>query len=160
MCIRDSHKVVPLHIKMDGPVDLKATHPGKDALVEYDHPTLDKQGRYLAIAFGVNEQQLGLTRRWLMERSWRDRMIEFLGSILVASLSCIVLNLLVMAVGPHVQEGMGSDWVWSWFAWLTSVSIFSCTTLLVLGKLWECRPNTGNACRIIMVTAGLSLIHI
>ena len=124
------HKIVPLQLSLEQPVDLKATHPGKDRLAEEDHPSLDKQGRYLATAFGVNAQQLGLTRRWLMERSWRDRVVESLGSLLVASLSCIALNLLAMAVCPHAEDAT-SDWVWSWFAWLTSVSIFSCITLLL-----------------------------
>lgn len=150
------HKIVPLQLSLEDPVNLKATHPGKDRLVEYDHPSLDKQSRYLATAFGVNAKQLGLTRRWLMERSWRDRSIEFLGSLLVASLSCIALNLLAMAVCPHVENAT-SDWVWSWFAWLTSVSIFSCMTLLLLGKFWEHRPSSVAERRIIMLVASLAI---
>jgi len=128
------HKIVPLQLSL----------------------ALDKQGRYLATAFGVNSEQLGLTRRWLMERSWRDRVVESLGSLLVASLSCIALNLLAMAVCPHA-ENVTSDWVWSWFAWLTSVSIFSCMTLLLLGKVWEYRPNSHPARRVLMVVASLTI---
>ena len=150
------HKIVPLQLSLEDPVDLKATHPGKDRLAEDADQSLDKQGRYLATAFGVNAEQLSLTRRWLMERSWRDRMIESLGSLLVASLSCIVLSLLAMAVCPHVENAT-SDWVWSWFAWLTSVSIFSCMTLLLLGKFWEHRPNSHPARRVLMLVAGLAI---
>ena len=149
------HKIVPLQVTMEHSVDLKATHPGKERLVEEGHSAPNKRGRYLATVFGVNAQQLALTRRWLMERSLRERTTEFLGSLLVASLSCIALNLLAMAVCPRAQGVAGSDWVWSWFAWLTTVSIFSCTTLLLLGKLWEYGPHTGQARRGMMLVAGL-----
>ena len=148
------HKIVPLQLSLDDPVDLKATHPGNDRLTVSDGPSLDKQGRYLATAFGVNEEQLSLTRRWLMERSWRDRVVEFLGSLLVASLSCIALNLLAMAVCPHADNAT-SDWVWSWFAWLTTVSIFSSMNLLLLGKFWEYRPDSHPTRRILMLAASL-----
>ncbi len=147
------HKIVPLQLSLEDPVDLKATHPGKDRLVENNHPVLDRQGRYLATEFGVNAEQLGLTRRWLLERSWRDRVIESLGSILLASLSCIALNLLAIAVCPNVENAT-SDWVWSWFAWLTLVSIFSCAVLLLLGKFWEHRSSTIATQRIVMLVAG------
>ncbi len=150
------HKIVPLQLSLEAPVDLKATHPGKERSTEDGLPLLDKQGRYLATAFGVNAQQLSLTRRWLMECPWRDRAIELLGSLLVASLSCIALNLLAMAVCPHAQNAT-SDWVWSWFAWLTSVSIFSCLTLLLLGKAWEHRPNSVAARRVVMLVASLMI---
>ncbi len=150
------HKIVPLQLSLEDRVDLKATHPGKDRLEEDDRPALDKQGRYLAAAFGVNDEQLSLTRRWLMERSWRDRVIESLGSVLLASLSCVALNLLAIAVCPNVENATG-DWVWSWFAWLTLVSIFSCTILLLLGKLWEHRSSTVAAQRIMMLVAGSAI---
>jgi len=148
------HKIVPLQLSLDDPVNLKATHPGKDRLIENQQCPPDKQDRYFATTFGVNADQLGLTRRWLKERSWQDRMVEILGSLLVASLSCIVLNLLVLAVCPRADNLTG-DWVWSWFAWLTSVSIFSCTALLLLGKFWEHRPDSVAVRRILMLVAGL-----
>jgi len=148
------HKIVPLQLTLEDPVDLKATHPGKDQMTLNDGQLQDKHGRYLATAFGVNAEQLSLTRRWLKERPWRDRAVEFLGSLLVASLSCIALNLLAMAACPHVENAT-SDWVWSWFAWLTSVSIFSCMTLLLLGKVWEHRPDSVGARRVLMLAASL-----
>ena len=61
-----------------------------------------------------------------------------------------------MAVCPHAEDAT-SDWVWSWFAWLTSVSIFSCMTLLMLGKVWEHRPNSVGARRVLMLAASLGI---
>ncbi len=148
------HKIVPLQLPLEHSVDLKATHPGAHQ-TNAARPSLDKRNRYLVTVFGVNAQQLSLTRRWLMQRSWRERLTEFLGSLLIASLSCIALNLLAMAVCPRIDSLSGSDWVWAWFAWLTSVSIFSCAVLLTLGKLWEYRPDAGPVRRAILVVAGL-----
>ena len=134
------HRVVPLQITLQSPIDLKATHPGKHPGKHLDTSqqwqASDKQGRYLATMFGVNEQQLAIIRRWLLGRSSRERMTEFLGSLLVAALSCVVLNLLAVTVCPR-SESLMLDEVWAWYGWLTLTSTFSCVLLLLFGKLWE-----------------------
>ena len=153
------HRVLPveamLEAAIESPVDLKATHvsvPGGS------DTKLTRQEHKLISAYGMNERQLKLARRWLQERSWRERLTEFTGALLVAAISCIVLNLLAVAARP-ISETVGdvpiNDLIWSHFAWLTVLGLFASGMVLLVSKFWEHRQTDGTVGRIVMMFAGV-----
>jgi serine/threonine protein kinase len=94
-------------------------------------------------------------RSRLQLRSTGQRIIELLGSIMVAILACGVLSLLGLAIGGSVFQPTRA--VWQAYGWLTSTSAFACCLLLVISKFWEDRIGEAMMRRFTMIVAGVMI---
>ncbi len=108
--------------------------------------------------FGLSAAQLPVVRAWLSARHWRERLTELLGSLLVAALSCIVLNLVPFSLLTPNSAG-GSEIeplvnLWGRYAFVTTVSVFACWIVLASGKLWELTSGEVWLRRVAMVVIG------
>ena len=110
------------------------------------------------IPFGLSSTQLTAVRAWLSERTWRERLTELLGALLIAALSCIVLNLIPFSfLSPSGVDGSEIEPLinlWARYAFLTTVSIFTCWIILTCGKLWELNSGEAWLRRVAMVVIG------
>lgn len=108
--------------------------------------------------FGLSSTQLTAVRAWLDERTWRERLTELLGSLLIAALSCIVLNLipfsLLAPVGAEQSQIEPLVNLWGRYAFVTTVSVFACWIVLASGKLWELSSGEVWLRRVTMVVIG------
>lgn len=100
-----------------------------------------KRSRLKTIStFGLTPVQLTTARSFMNQRTWRHRLMELIGSLLVASLGCIVLNLLPLVLftpwSPSPPAEVLVDY-WSRYAFAVTASVFACWIILVAGKLWE-----------------------
>jgi hypothetical protein len=80
-------------------------------------------------------------------------LIELLGSLLAAALSCIILNLIGLLVSGSIFQA--SIERWAIYTWATLTSIFACWSVLTIGKLWESRQRETMLRRVIMAANGL-----
>ena len=108
--------------------------------------------------FGLSSTQLMAVRNWLNERTWRERLTELLGSLLIAALSCIVLNLIPFSLlTPAATNGSEIEPLinlWGRYAFVTTVSVFACWIVLAGGKLWEQSSGEVWLRRVAMVVIG------
>ncbi len=74
-------------------------------------------------------------RSWLGARQWNDRVMELLGSMLIAAAACVVFNLLGLAIGGSILVSTIESW--AMFAWMTITTVFGAWALLMAGKYWE-----------------------
>jgi len=108
--------------------------------------------------FGLGSSHLKAVRSWLDERSWRERLTELIGSLLIAALSCIVLNLIpfTFVAPPTTSDSTIEPLVnlWGRYAFVTTVSVFACWIILTGGKLWELSSGEVWLRRVTMVVLG------
>ena len=108
--------------------------------------------------FGLSSSQLMAIRAALSERTWRERLTELLGALLIAALSCIVLNLVPFSLLTP-DGGDGSEIeplvnLWGRYAFATTVCICACWIVLASGKLWELTKGEVWLRRAAMVLMG------
>ncbi|MDG1873507.1 MAG: serine/threonine-protein kinase, partial [Mariniblastus sp.] len=103
----------------------------------------------------LNRQTILAVRNHISQRPSIDRMTELIGSLLVASFACIVLNLLGLAFSGEVLNE--SIEPWARFAWLTVTSIVATWALLICSKSWEHRSGDPWARRFVMIGVGLAI---
>lgn len=90
--------------------------------------------------FGLTPAELTAARGGLAKSTWRIQLMDLIGSLLVAALSCFGLNLLPLALltpwsaSPSVEVLVD---FWSRYAFAVSVSVFACWTMLVANTLWD-----------------------
>lgn len=91
--------------------------------------------------FGLDSRQLTDVRAWLNERPWRERLTDLIGSLLIAALACIVLNLIPFSMigTPSADSRLPEPNVeiWGRYAFTTAVSVIACWIILFGGKVWE-----------------------
>jgi len=108
--------------------------------------------------FGLSWTQLETARSWLDERSWRERLTELIGSLLIAALSCIVLNLIPLCMlAPVTNDASPIEPIvnlWGRYAFVTTVSVIACWIVLTGGKLWEIGRGEVWLRRLAMVMIG------
>jgi len=119
------------------------------------------QGDRIISTFGINSNQLTAVRSWLDERHWRERLAELIGSLLVAALACIVLNLIPFSIPPAALTAPGIadpeplvDF-WGRYAFAASVSVCACWIILTSGKLWEVSHGETWLRRGVMAALGI-----
>ncbi len=78
-------------------------------------------------------------RSWLRQRDVGDRVIELVGSLLVGTTSCVVFNLLGLAISGSIFNTSLESW--ATFAWMTVTSVAATWALLICGKWWEVREG-------------------
>lgn len=103
----------------------------------------------------VQLQKYAALRTWIASRPTLDRVAELVGSMLVAALACIVLNLLGLALGGGILDS--SVEAWANYAWLTLTSVIACWALLGLSKSWEHRVGDVWLRRLAMIGLGLTI---
>jgi serine/threonine protein kinase len=111
--------------------------------------------------FGLSSPQLTAVRTRLREHTWRERLTALLGALLIAALSCIVLNLIpfsLSAVEPSTAVEI-QPWVnlWGRYALVTTVSVCACWIILAGGKLWELSSGEAWPRRAALVVIGLAI---
>ncbi|MDB4766686.1 hypothetical protein OAG71_03250, partial [bacterium] len=114
--------------------------------------------------FGIAAHQLTFVRQWLNERSWRERLAELIGSLLIAALACIVLNLIPFSLPASTlgnlstAESNATEPIvefWGRYAFATSVSVCACWIILASGKIWEANQGEAWLRRGVMALLGL-----
>ena len=126
--------------------------------------TLGRQDRKTFSTFGIAASQLTAIRGWLNERSWRERLAELLGSLLIAALACIVLNLIPFSLPtPAIGDRSAADLIitepivdfWGRYAFATTISVCACWIILTSGKIWETNQGEAWLRRGVMALLGL-----
>ncbi len=111
--------------------------------------------------FGLSSNQLTTIRAWISERSWRERLTELLGALLIAALSCIVLNLIPFSLlTPETTDGSNIEPLvnfWGRYAFVTTISVFACWVVLTTGKMWELTRGEVWLRRVAMAVIGLGI---
>ena len=114
--------------------------------------------------FGIAPNQLTAVREWLNERNWRERLAELLGSLLIAALACIVLNLIPFSLPAATTINRSPDELnvaepivdfWGRYAFATAVSVCACWIILTSGKIWEANQGEVWLRRGVMALLGL-----
>lgn len=92
-------------------------------------------------------------RKSFRQRSFGERAAELSGSLLMAAVVAVVLNLVLMILGgkpltPSVET-------WAFYAWLTLTTVFGAWSVLAVNKLWESREGDAVLRRFVMLIVGL-----
>lgn len=74
-------------------------------------------------------------RQWLDQRPITDRFTEWLGSVLVGSLSCIVLSLFGLAVWQSLTAANVEGW--AFYTWLAITCTAGCIFVVCCSRWWE-----------------------
>ena len=91
-------------------------------------------------------------RKSIEELPASDRVTEWLGSILVASLACVVLCLFGLAVWQSI--GTANVEGWAFYTWLTFSCVSACTGILSTAKFLETQTD-GDDLQRRMVLVGI-----
>jgi hypothetical protein len=94
-------------------------------------------------------------RERLAGRPVSDRLIDLLGSLLVAAVCCAVTGLLCLAAGGSLFDP-GIE-AWARYAWLAATTVAGSWAVLVAGKVWEHRVGDPWQRRFVMAGVGLVL---
>ncbi len=94
-------------------------------------------------------------RQWLEQRPASDRFTEWLGSVLIAALSSIVLNLFGLAVYESITAADVEGW--AFYSWLVITGSVACIAVVCAAKYWETEYIEDHFQRRL-VTAGIGLL--
>jgi len=94
-------------------------------------------------------------RQWLKQRPTPDRFTEWLGSVLIGTLSSIVLSLFGLAVYQSIASADVEGW--AFYTWLAITCSAACVGVVCCAKFWE-TENSENAIQRRLITAGIGLL--
>jgi len=120
-------------------------------LITEDHAVTPAQKRQVVTVV----KHESVLRSSMAMRPWTDRLLDLTGSMLVATVACVVLSLLGLAVGGGLlSPGIES---WARYAWLAITSTAGCWLVLIASKTWEHRAADAWQRRIVMAGLGMML---
>lgn len=93
-------------------------------------------------------------RSSLNNKPLSDRIIELMGSLLIACLAAVVVGLLILAAGGGWQSPAVETW--ARYAWLASTATFASWGILIAGKTWDHRVGDDWQRRLAMAGIGLA----
>jgi serine/threonine protein kinase len=94
-------------------------------------------------------------RQWLEQRPASDRFTEWLGSVLIAALSSIVLSLFGLAVYQSITVADVEGW--AFYTWLVITCSTACIAVVCSAKYWE-TENVEDHFQRRLITAGIGLL--
>ncbi len=120
-------------------------------LITEDHAVTPTQKRK-SVSVTQTESVL---RTSMAIRPLTDRLMDLTGSMLVATVACVVLSLMGLAVGGGLlSPGIES---WARYAWLAITSTTGCWLVLIASKSWEHRVGDVWQRRCVMAGLGMAL---
>ncbi len=94
-------------------------------------------------------------RQWLEQRPASDRFTEWLGSVLIGTLSSIALSLFGLAVYQSIVSASVEGW--AFYSWLAITCSVACVCIVCSAKYWETEINEDHLQRRL-ITAGIGLL--
>ncbi|MGI9516875.1 MAG: hypothetical protein ACR2NP_07525, partial [Pirellulaceae bacterium] len=82
-----------------------------------------------------------------------DRITETIGSLVVASIVCIVLAFFTLIVTN--DTGLSQPEQWAFYTWSVVTAIVASWTLVIMNKTWEHRKGDAIVRRFVMLSAGV-----
>ncbi len=93
-------------------------------------------------------------RQYLAKQTAGVRITELFGSMLIATIACILFNLLAINLGERQFEGTLNLETLATYGWLTLSAITACWGLLITSKCWEHRQGDAWLRRLTMCGIG------